>query len=70
MAKPMITDTKGREVRVQLSEDKQVIDLYLGPEKTRHHSKTVRWFAAHRVFDRTNALRFARKITSLSKKVK
>jgi len=65
-----IKDTKGREIRLQLSKDRKLIDLYLGPEKTRHHSPVVRWWAGHRVLDAVNAKKFAEKIRQLIPKLR
>jgi len=65
-----IRDLKGREVRIQLSADKKVLDLYLGPEKVRHRSKEIRWWTAHRRFEGMNAKRFAEKFAQVTKRLK
>lgn len=70
MAAPKIEDMQGREIRVQLSKDKKLIDFYAGPEKSRHRSPVVKWFAVHRVFDQANAKKLTAKLNKLVPKFK
>ena len=70
MAAPKITDTKGREARAQISDDKRFLDLFLGPEKKRHRSPIVRWWTAHRVYTKAEATKLLRRMQQIVPKMK
>ena len=68
MAKPKkITDLQDREARIQLSQDKHLVDLYLGPEKIIRRSATRCIWAAHRVYDRKNFEKFVQRANQILK---
>lgn len=78
MATPKIKDVKGNEIRIQASQDKHFIDLYLGPWKSRQikvkRSKpkmvTVTWPTAHRLYNRQEALKLAKRLTQVAANLK
>lgn len=70
MAIPKIRDLKGREVRVQRSADNKLIDLYLGPEKTRHRSPLIRWWTSHRRLSAIEARKLLRRLNQVVGKLK
>jgi len=74
MPKPKIKDVKGNEIRIQASQDRRFIDLYLGPEKTRkiRHSKPVKfsWWTAHRLYTKTEAQKLLKRLQQVVPKMK
>jgi len=70
MAAPKIRDTQGREARAQISDDKRLLDLFLGPVKTRHRSPVVSWWAAHRTYTKTEASKLLKRLQQLVPKMK
>lgn len=69
-----ITDLKGQEIRIQASADRQFVDLYLGPEKTRifRHSKPIafKWWTVHRVFKKVEAEKLLTRMQLVVKSLK